>query len=218
MDKIAFVCQRYGNEINGGAELYCKKIAEKLSEYYDITVYTSCAIDYITWRNEYPEGETVIDNVTVKRFRVEKERNIDTFNELSNKVYLMHSTELEATWIEEQGPYVPSLIDEIKLERKKYKAILFMTYLYYTTARGITEKIDNAILIPTVHDEPPVYLRYYDRVFDSAKGIVWNSIAEKAFAEKRFPKIKFIKNDIIGIGIDKIKWKIEDLIQTILYM
>ena len=64
--KIAFVCHRYGLEVNGGAELYCREVAEHLAEKYDITVYTTCAIDYATWANEYQPGESVINGIRVK--------------------------------------------------------------------------------------------------------------------------------------------------------
>ena len=69
--KLCFVVQRYGVEINGGAEAYCRIYAEKLVRIYDITVITTCAIDYQEWNNHYQEGETVINGVTVHRFKVD---------------------------------------------------------------------------------------------------------------------------------------------------
>ena len=68
MKKIAFVCQRYGLEVNGGAELLCRQLAERLNRYYDVEVITTCAVDYVTWKNEYEPGEEYINEVLVRRF------------------------------------------------------------------------------------------------------------------------------------------------------
>ncbi len=56
--KLACVVQRYGAEVTGGAEAHCRAIAERLAESHDVTVLTSCAKDYLTWRNAYPPGES----------------------------------------------------------------------------------------------------------------------------------------------------------------
>ena len=74
-EKIAFVCQRYGLEVNGGSELLCRQLAEKLAGYYDVEVYTTCAIDYVTWKNEYRPGTEEINGVTVHRFLNARQRD-----------------------------------------------------------------------------------------------------------------------------------------------
>lgn len=203
-EKIAFVCQRYGLEVNGGSELYCRQVAESLAAIYDVTVYTTCALDYTTWANEYKSGVEDINGVHVKRFRVKKERDLEDFNRICQAVALnpRHTDAEEAEWVEKQGPLCPDLIKSLNEEHGKYKAVLFMTYLYYTTAVGLPLGFENAILIPTVHDEPWVYLRYFDKVFSSARGIAWNTPEERAFARKRFPFIADKPEVMTGIGID----------------
>ena len=202
--KIAFVCQRYGLEVNGGSELYCRQIAEKLAAVYDVTVYTTCALDYTAWKNHYNAGEETINGVHVKRYKVQKERKQAEFARLCEIVALdpNHTDAQEEEWIEKQGPYCPALLEALQAEHGQYKAVLFMTYLYYTTAQGILNDFSNAILIPTVHDEPWVYLRYYDKVFGNAKAFAWNTPEEQAFAQKRFPFISGKPGAMTGIGID----------------
>ena len=50
--KIAVIVQRYGESINGGAELHARYIAEHLARHADVEVLTTCATDYVTWRND----------------------------------------------------------------------------------------------------------------------------------------------------------------------
>jgi hypothetical protein len=56
--KLAFVVQRYGADIAGGSEAHCRALAHQLAPRHDITVLTSCATDYVSWRNALPAGET----------------------------------------------------------------------------------------------------------------------------------------------------------------
>ena len=66
--KLAFIIQRYGAEVLGGAEHLCRLVAERLAPSHDVEVLTTCARDYVTWANEYPEGVDRVRGVTVRRF------------------------------------------------------------------------------------------------------------------------------------------------------
>lgn len=204
-EKIAFVCQRYGIEVNGGSELYCMQTAEHLSEYYDVTVYTTCALDYVTWKNYYPAGEEMLRGVRVKRWQVTREREQERFDRISRDVYSNpnHTDQEEIRWIEEQGPICREVIQALQEEHTQYRVVFFMTYLYYLSATGLPRRFENAVLIPTLHDEPPVYLRAYDKVFESAKALLWLTPEEREFAYIRFPFIRNKRQMLIGAGIDE---------------
>lgn len=203
-EKIAFVVQRYGLEVNGGAELYCRQVAEKLSEYYEVDVLTTCALDYMTWKNYYTEGKEVIKNVNVIRFKVDKERNVNKFNKLSEKILINPSKntyEENMQWMDEQGPVCHDLINYLGENKDDYKSVLFMTYLYWTTFFGLKICPKKSILIPTAHDEAPIYLDIFRENFKIPKFIAYNTIDEKQFVSEMFNN-HFIKSDIFGIGVE----------------
>ncbi|HKZ31626.1 MAG TPA: glycosyl transferase family 1, partial [Vicinamibacteria bacterium] len=78
--EVAFVVQRYGEGITGGSESLARAVAERLASDYRITVFTSCAQDYVTWRNELPAGLERLGGVEVRRFPVARERDLAAFN------------------------------------------------------------------------------------------------------------------------------------------
>lgn len=214
---IAFIVQRYGNEINGGAELHCRQLAEKLSETNQVEVLTTCAIDYYTWKSELPEGETSVNGVKVIRFaNKERDRRLAKKSgyALSSPAYLIKHGRLISLvrsiipkwrdgeiWLKAQGPYCESLITYLENNHKKYDVLIFMTSLYYPTAVGIRVAPQKSILIPTAHNERPIYYFPYKQVFHSPAFIMYNTTTEKAFVENLFHNCN-IPNDIAGIGIE----------------
>ena len=204
MKKIAFIVQRYGMEVNGGAELQCRQLAEHMSKYFHTEVITTKAIDYVTWKDEYQQDVEQINGVTVRRFSVKKPRNNTKFNKLSAKVLQCNSMcEKEEEWMCQQGPYSPDLIDYLRIHRQDYDVFIFCTYLYYTTYFGLKEVGDKAILIPDAHDEKPIYLGIFEKMFKMPRAIFYNSKEEKRFVENKF-LVKDIPNNggFGGVGIE----------------
>jgi glycosyltransferase involved in cell wall biosynthesis len=185
--KIAFIVQRYGLEVNGGAELLCRLVAERLAKYHDVEVLTTCAIDYMTWKNEYPPGEMVINSVKVRRFQVATERNVKDFNKLSEKIFNnTHTPAEEEEWMRKQGPLCTELIEYLQACHANYEVLIFITYLYYTTYYGLQVAPQKSILVPTAHDEPPIYLRLHEKTFSLPKALIYLTEAEKKFVNRKF--------------------------------
>jgi len=201
--KIAFVVQRYGKEVMGGSELHCRMIAEKLvSSGFECTVFTTTAKDYITWKNEYFPGKTLLNQVVIKRFLVKKERNIQSFNKYSDWIFSNeHNHDDEIEWMEKQGPYCPALIEALKRESKDYDVFIFFTYLYYNTYWGLKKNNSKKVLVPTAHDEPALHLDIMKEVFSSPDAFIFNTGAERGMLSKLFP-FEGKYQDIVGVGVE----------------
>lgn len=200
--KICLAVQRYGLEVNGGAELLARQIAEKLTDFYDVTVLTSKAIDYSTWENEYQLDEEEINNVHVLRFPVEHPRTSKAFNFYNDKFLLGKLTrEEEQIWVNEQGPYVPALIDYIRNMKSDYDVFIFFTYLYYQTTMGVPEVKDKAIVFPFAHPEPFMNMAIFDNVFLLPRGFIFETEEERKLVRSKYFNYK-IPYFIGGAGVD----------------
>ena len=109
--KLAVVVQRYGSDVNGGAELHARYIAEHLAKHAEVEVLTTCARDYVSWRNEFASGEDRIGNLLVRRFPVRHPSDPLIFGRWSLRVFEhRHSVAHELAWLESEGPTSPRLI------------------------------------------------------------------------------------------------------------
>jgi len=200
--KIAFIVQRYGAEILGGSEYHCRLVAERLAEHHQVDVLTTCARDYVTWGNEYPEGADRLRGVTVRRFACARTRDIAAFNKYSDWIFNnRHSRAEEMEWLRQQGPWAPALTEYLERQHHQYDVLIFFTYLYATTVMGIKVAPSKSLLVPTAHDEPAIRLGLYEDVFASAAGIVWNTDVEQRFVSSRF-HLRTVVEDVVGCGVD----------------
>jgi len=172
--KIGFVVQRYGKEVMGGSELHCRQIAEVLADNgFDCT-----------------------------RYRVDKERNINTFNDYSDWIFAnSHTHEDEIEWMEQQGPVCPSLLDALQKEENDHDVFVFFTYLYYNTYWGLQRVAKPKVLVSTAHDEPALYLDIMNQVFALPDAFMFNTEAERDMLDNLFP-LENKYQDIVGVGVE----------------
>ncbi|WP_338873570.1 glycosyltransferase family 4 protein [Spirosoma sp. SC4-14] len=223
MKKIAFIVQRYGVEVNGGAEYFCRVLAERLAKNYEVDVLTSCALEYVTWANWYPAETTRINGVQVHRFATQYERQVKASSRAEHKLKKWSRPEewqglgwlrmwgralvgktvrrYSRLWATYQGPYTPDLIAYLKRNHQDYDALIFITYLYYPTIAGLQIAPHKSIFIPTAHDEPPIYLPVFRPLFQKPRVILFLTPAEKQFVHQQFQN-EAIYNDIVGVGIE----------------
>ncbi|MBN1354941.1 glycosyltransferase family 4 protein [bacterium] len=180
--KILFVVQRYGDSIVGGAEYHCRLIAGEMARNHTVEIATTCADDYLSWTNVYPEGRDIIDGITVHRFAVEIERPVD-FEDLAFRILHGYSSEVQQErYVRDQGPYCPGLIRFLET-RTDCDLFIFFSYRYWTTFRGLKSVGDRSILVPTAEHDRSMHLPVYRNTFHAPGSIAYNSPEERELIE-----------------------------------
>jgi len=197
--KLAVVVQRYGADISGGAELHARYIAERLSRHADVEVLTTCARDYITWKNELPAGTETVRNVRVRRFPVTRPRDVNDFGRRSKTVFEeTHSIGDEIGWLESEGPTSPALVRHIASARDAFDFFLFFSYRYYHVWHGMRTVPDKAVLVPTAERDPAIGLTIFGPLFRGARAVMFNSLEERALitgvSQREGPGV------VVGVG------------------
>jgi glycosyltransferase involved in cell wall biosynthesis len=200
--KLAFVIQRYGAEVLGGSEHLCRLVAERLAATHDVDVLTTCARDYVTWANEYPQGADRVRGVTVRRFPTAMTRDLAAFNTYSDWIYNNpHTRADELNWLKQQGPWTPSLIEYLKRHQQQYDVLIFFTYLYATTVLGLEVAPQRSILVSTAHDEPAITLDIFKDVFRTPAALCYLTESEREFVQAYFRERPLLE-EVVGVGVD----------------
>ncbi len=199
---VCFVVQRYGRDVVGGAETLCREVAGRLSGEYRLTILTTCALDYITWKNHFPPGEFKEGETSVIRFPVEKPRRVRSFGRLSARLYRKpHRLSEEVEWMEKQGPDAPGIIRHIRDRAGDFDLFVFFTYLYPPTFFGLPWVAEKAVLAPMAHPEEPLALDIFRYLFHLPRGFLFNTPEERDLVYGTF-NCRDIPGAVAGIGLD----------------
>ncbi len=200
--KLAVVVQRYGADINGGAELHARYVAELLARRHQVEVLTTTAHDYVTWRGRYAEGVETINGVPVRRFPVAQERDPEDFGRRSALVFEQpHSVADEIAWLASEGPASPALIDYVGAHADAFDFFIFFSYRYYHAWHGIRRVPGKAVLVPTAERDPAIGLSIFQPVFRAVRALMYNSHEERAMIEAVAGNTD-VPGVVVGIGSD----------------
>jgi len=178
------VVQRYGADISGGAELHARYIAERLARHTETEVLTTCAKDYLTWRNELPAGDDQVNGIRVRRFAVSRPRNTDEFGRRSQLVFeRQHSIADELAWLKSEGPTSPDLIRHINRVANQFDFFVFFSYRYYHAWHGARAVPEKAVLVPTAERDPAIGLAIFGPLFRGVRALMYNSFEERALIQ-----------------------------------
>jgi glycosyltransferase involved in cell wall biosynthesis len=199
--RLALVCNRFGADVAGGAELVVGELGRGLGERgWDIDIVTSSARDLYTWKNELPEGESREDGLRVLRFRTVISPDKKTRNRIGNLVGMGAPVPLDDQyrWMN-GGVRVPGMHEYLVDHSGEYRAIVFAPYLFWTTFACAAIAPERTILLPCLHDEPEARLEIFQPLFEGSRGIWFQTDPERDLARRifRLPS----RTAVVGSGI-----------------
>jgi glycosyltransferase involved in cell wall biosynthesis len=198
--KLGIVVQRYGADISGGAELHARYIAEHLSRHADVRVLTTCALDYVSWRNELPQGRDVVNGIAVERFPVARERDQWDFARRSARVFdHRHSVRDELLWLDSEGPRSPALVDYVREQAGAFDYLVFFSARYYHCFHGVRAAPGRAVLVPTAERDAALGVSVFGSVFRGVRAIMYNSFEERAVIQA-VSSNEHVPGVVVGVG------------------
>lgn len=200
--RVAFVVQRYGEEVAGGAEGLCRSTAHALAARgEDIEVYTTTARDYLTWAPHYAPGTTRDGDVVVHRFDADPPdpaRNAAVARELALG---RGDDALERAWARAQGPVVPGMLHMLAGARARHEALALWTYLYATTQLAMPLAPERSVLVPLAHDEPMLRFGLTRGLVSLAAGLAFMTPEERRLVDD-LHGVGARPEAVVGAGID----------------
>lgn len=203
--RLAFVCPRLHEPGTvGGAETLIYSLAkDAVSLGYEVEFLTTCAKSHFTWENELPEETFVRDGMVVRRFKVDEQRDVNTFLTLQTNIcsgYELNDEE-EERWLR-NSVNSSGLIRYLTEYASEIDRVLTGPYLFglvEAVARAVPEKV---LLIPCLHDEPFARVRRIQSMFKAVRGFLFNTEPEQQLAHRLIDGLSPKVEAVIAMGIE----------------
>jgi len=188
----------------GGAETGARQLAEHLVAEcgWKVEVFSTCALDHVTWDDVLLPGDSELDGVAVHRFTSVHGRD-RAFYDLDGRLRVapLRATRRESQrWVDLNGPLSPDLVEAVCDSGVDVTA--FYPYLYYPTVRGIGRIPMPGVLHPAAHDEPALYLPVFGGTFADADALCYHTVAERRLVE-RVHHVAEKPQIVLGLGVEE---------------
>ena len=201
--KLALTIPRYDPESAGGAEVLAKALVEHLAAAgHEIEVLTTCARSHETWANELEPGPCTVGGITVRRFAVNGGRDLEALAELHDRIHAFEelSFDEEKRWMS-NGVSSEALYGHLHEVRDDFDAFVFIPYVFGTTYWGAQVVSDRSVLVPCLHNEPYAHMKIFRELFDTVKGVMFNTEPERDLGIEMFD-LPDAKVGVVGMGFE----------------
>lgn len=200
--KIVVVSPRAGPEILGGAEAHLALLARLMKDLgHEVEIASTQARSHSKWANELPPNAQA-EGIPVRRFPV------DPFDQEAHDVY---SAQAFFQRPEHRDAFANEMV------RNFAHSTALLAYLHSVSARtdlflagpylhGITVDVARAfptrcLVMPCLHDEWLARLKIYREMLRNARGIMFNTPQEMAFAAHTL-RVSHPRGMVVGYGLD----------------
>lgn len=216
MVKVAFVIPWFSADAKGGAESQCRHTARALKQHgCEVEVLTTCIEKHDSnWGvNFFPPGDDTADGITVRRFPADPRETPERFGRINEKLVAMNRQYLSGEKgvvnplsESDENFFVSSMARSVALEefirenRGKMDFFIFLPYLFATSLFGVLAAGEKAVLVPCLHNESYAYFSATRSMFQAARGVLFNSMAEADLAGRLFGKLRDFA--VVGEGVN----------------
>ncbi|HQY93215.1 glycosyltransferase family 4 protein [Caldilinea sp.] len=200
--KFALVSPRYGADLGGGAEMLARGLMRELARQgHTVEVWTSCARDHYTWRNELPAGESTIDGIRTLRFPIDH-WNLSERVRLETQLNAYHhlSTDDQYAWVE-SGPISSALCRHVAARADAFDGIIALPYANPMVHAAAWMAPARMLLWPCLHNEPYAYLEPVHLLLESVWGVLFNSPEEQLLASEKIAAT-MPRHAVMGVGVE----------------
>jgi glycosyltransferase involved in cell wall biosynthesis len=198
----AFVTPRYGPDIVGGAETLARAFAERLAaDGHGVEVFTTRATDSVSLANDKPAGVEAINGVRVERFTIAPAGDPDRAYTLAQRLSLGASLSADQQFaLMDQAHHAPRLYAALANKAASFDAIFALPYPFAMVQYALATAGARGFAWPCLHNEAEAFALPVQVMLRAARGVFFNSEAERDFARDRL-EFDSPRGHVIGMGI-----------------
>lgn len=211
--RVAIVIPWFGKELKGGAEQQAWQLSQKLKDFCELEVLTTCSESFLgNWqKNYYNESTYVESGLTIRRFKVRTDPS-PNFPRIVSLLLSKERSELvpglnPIKYVDEQIYWneninSPNMMRYLSQKKEAYDFFIFMPYLFPLTKKGVEIVRERALIQGCFHDECYAYLDGVFKMVHQCGGLLFNSTGELEIAKKIYGEWIQDKSFVTYEGID----------------